>query len=103
MSFTDEKCDMYRKYQAQRGLYSIWSMYNVVDFENPSGITVDTLVYEDHWGPRAIEVQMPCGMKTWGDLYAAADKAIRQSGDDHHVFIEAFRIKDGRAYLTTGS
>jgi hypothetical protein len=103
MTFTDQKHDLYRKYQEQVGLYSVWSIYSVENFDAPSGITVDTLVYDEHWGPRAIEVQLRCGMKTWGDLYEAADKAIRQSGDEHHVFIEAFHVKDGRAYLTTGS
>lgn len=104
MSFTDEKFNLYNEYAERNALSTVWSMYEVTDFDTPSNITATTLVYADHWGTvRNIEVNMPCGNKTWGQLYTAADRAIRQSGDTHHVFIERFRVEGDVVYLTTGS
>ena len=101
--FTDEKYNLYNEYAAQHGFAAIWSVYRVSDFNDFSNITADKLVYRDHWGPSPVEVILPPGKKTWGELYAAADRAIRQSGDKHHVFIEMFYADNGVAYLVTGS
>ncbi len=103
MSFTDEKFNLYNEYAERCGHHAIWSIYEVTDFDAPSGITATTLVYADHWGARTVEVDMLPGNKTWGELYSNADRAIRQSGDTHHVFIERFRVEGDRVYLTTGS
>ena len=41
---------------------------------------------------------------TWGDIYRAADWAIRNSGDSHHIFIEGFELRNGNElHLVTGS
>ena len=88
MSFTDEKYNLYNEYAERCGHHAIWSIYEVTDFDAPSSITATTLVYADHWGERPVELKLPCGNKTWGDLYTAADWAIMKSGDTHHVFIE---------------
>ena len=103
MSFTDEKFNLYNEYAERNGLRTVWSMYNVTDFDTPSDITATTLVYADHWGPRAIVVTLPCGNKTWGELFRFADRAICQSDDDHHIYIEDFRVEGDVVYLTTGS
>jgi hypothetical protein len=43
---------------------------------------------------------------TWASLYIAADTLIRESGDNHHIFIEAFKqssISPEILFVTTGS
>lgn len=86
---------------------SRWSLYN------ESGTDADavgikgrglTLVYTGHWGPTSASIDLP-NDPTWRQLYVAADKLIRDSGDNHHTFIEAFqRCGDSTTYeLHTGS
>lgn len=50
---------------------------------------VHTIVYRDHWGDQ--EARESVDGNTWRDLYLAADRCIRDSGDHHHVFIEALK------------
>lgn len=103
----ESKHDYYREYQRGHNLRAIWSV-----FELPVGgfNQVDPfkdaiqLAYTDHWGDEPVfeEIKGP----TWGDLYRAADAAIRRSGDDHHCFIESFRInpkEPTQLILGTGS
>jgi hypothetical protein len=48
---------------------------------------------------------LPGGNLKWWDLWYAADKAIIESEDKHHVFIEDFqKSPDGKTlFLRTGS
>lgn len=105
--FTDEKYELYRNYQKQYKLRSVWSMYNVENLDAFSGIVADELVYRNHWGDKPVHIPLRKGDVTWGELYHAADKAIRQSGDDHHVFIERLTVHQGPngpyVELNTGS
>ena len=78
----DEFCD-------QHELKSFWSCYGLgirMDKPVPFPVEGKTIVYERHWGTSTIKVKIEGQM--WGDLYIAADRAIRLSGDDHHVYIE---------------
>lgn len=62
------------------------------------------MVYRNHWGAEPVSVSIQ-GL-TWAALWVAANAAIRDSGDDHHVYIEAFRLdaEDPRTLvLSTGS
>ena len=71
-----------------------------------SGFEAETLVYKDHWGhERAVSIPLPGGNLKWWDLWSAADKAIIESDDIHHVFIEDFqKSTDGKTlFLRTGS
>ena len=71
-----------------------------------SGFEAETLVYKDHWGhERAVSIPLPGGNLKWWDLWSAADKAIIESEDKHHVFIEDFqKSTDGKKlFLRTGS
>ena len=101
--FTDEKWQAYDDYQGQHKLLSVWSMYNVDNFDDVSGIAGKQLVYAEHWGDDEIRVDLPQGDLTWGQLWAAADRAIRLSGDHHHVFIEQLDVRGGNVVLRTGS
>jgi hypothetical protein len=101
----DRKHDHYRTVQQQLGLKTIWSLYEVPDLaaEHPYTAARE-ICYRDHWGKEAVYETIPGD--TWAALYTAADRCIRRSGDDHHVFIEAFEPVANQPHqlrLTTGS
>ena len=95
----ETKMDHYREFQRSRKLEAIWSMYelNVGGFQEPHPYPGDaTVVYQGE--------RVPVFGFTWGDIYQAADQAIQNSGDQHHIFIEAFELKSGNElHLVTGS
>lgn len=85
---------------------SVWSIYEVNNIFDYSDFEAENLVYKDHWGhERAVTIPLPVGKLTWWDLWFAADKAIIESDDKHHVFIEDFqKSSDGKTlFLRTGS
>ena len=107
-AYAQENDDFERKNQhfssvkQDLGLQTIWSMYEISDLneQHPfEGIT--TVTYKDHWGDKPIV--KPVNGLTYAALYVAADAAIRDSGDEHHVFIEQFKQVGSTLLLTTGS
>lgn len=83
--------------------YSTWSVTEAAGrMDDPIPGTFDRLVYNTHWGPKAVDGKLWAGM-TWGDLWKVADAVILQSGDSYHVFIEAFHIEGDQLVLQTGS
>lgn len=101
----DRKNDHYRSTQQQLGLGSIWSVYEVEDLSQPHPYTAAREVcYSDHWGEGPVYETIEGN--TWADLYRAADRCIRRSGDGHHIFIEHFEPVAKMPHqlrLTTGS
>lgn len=99
----DRKMQYFETVKKGAGLTSTWSIYEVTDMTEPHPYNcADTVVYTDHWGDGPVEE--PITGQTWADLYAAADRCIQQSGDGHHVFIEAFEfVTPTKLRLTTGS
>lgn len=95
----------YEDIQSELGLKSIWSVYEVANLSERHPFEgADRVVYKDHWGDKP--VQCSINGLTWAALYVAADACIRDSGDEHHVFIELFRpAKDDprTLILSTGS
>lgn len=95
----------YEEVSRSLGLRSIWSNYEVNNLTDRHPFEgVDRVVYKNHWGPKP--VQCSVNGLTWAALYVAADACIRDSGDDHHVFIEDFTLDkdDARTLiLSTGS
>ena len=107
-AYAQENDDFERKSQhfssvkQDLGLQTIWSIYEVSDLSERhpfEGIT--TVTYKDHWGD--ITVVKPVNGLTYAALYVAADAAIRDSRDEHHVFIEQFKQVGNTLLLTTGS
>ncbi len=107
-AYAQESNDFERKHQHfssvgdALGLRTIWSIYEVSDLSERhpfEGIT--TVTYKDHWGDKPI-VKSVNGL-TYAALYVAADACIRDSGDEHHVFIERFKQVGSTLLLTTGS
>ncbi len=101
----EEKNDHYHSVQQQLGLRSIWSIYEVKDLaaEHPYTAARE-ICYRDHWGEEPIYETIEGN--TWAALYVAADRCIQRSGDQHHVFIEAFEPVAKMPHqlrLTTGS
>lgn len=99
----DRKMNHFSEMAAEHGLTSTWSIYEIDDLnaKHPY-VGADMLIYTDHSGKvkyigRSIEGD------TWLDLYRAADLAIADSGDDHHIFIEAFTQEGSTLRLSTGS
>lgn len=98
----DRKFAHYRSVAEDLGLSTVWSMYEVENlsdrypYEGAKSVT-----YSDHWGGKTVVV--PINGLTWAALFVAADAAIRDSGDQHHVFIEQFVQKGDTLLLTTGS
>lgn len=101
----DRKHDHYSRIRDELGLRSSWSIFEVDNLADRHPFEgADRVVYRDHWGDKPVSVGIN-GL-TWAALYVAADACIRDSGDGHHCFIEAFRVgeEDPRTlYLTTGS
>lgn len=94
----DDKMDYYREYQNENEFGSIWSMFElpVGCFAEPHPYPADVFVV---YGRGHVPVLGP----TWGDVYRAADCAIRMSGDFHHCFIEGFEAKGNQLLMSTGS
>lgn len=95
----DHKMDYYDRFQAANKLAAVWSIYELEEHG----------FLKDHPYPKDVAVcyqgeTVPVFGSTWGDVYRAADWAIRNSGDQHHIFIEAFQLKNGNElHMTTGS
>lgn len=99
---TDRRYDHYRSVKRELGLSAIWSMTEVENLSERhpfEGVT--TVTYKDHWGDQPVVTQINGG--TWAALYVAANAAIRDSGDEHHVFIENFKQVGDTLVMSTGS
>lgn len=94
----DLKMDYYSGFQNENDLGSIWSMYElpVHGFLQAHPYPSDAFVV---YGGGHVPVLGP----TWGDVYRAADCAIRNSGDFHHCFIEGFEVRGNELHMYTGS
>ena len=95
----ESKHDYYSAFQRDNGLRSIWSIY-----ELPVHGFLEKHPYP---GSSFIMYQgQHCAVwgDTWADIYRAADQLIRGSGDDHHIFIEGFEVKNhNELHMYTGS
>ena len=100
----DSKHSHYGRVQEELGLRSVWSIFEVDNLSEPHPFEGAThVVYKNHWGK---PVSKAINGLTWAALYVAADACIRDSGDEHHVFIEQFEPVLGSDFelnLSTGS
>lgn len=98
----DRKSEHFSSVKNELGLRTIWSIYEVENLGEPHPFEgIATVTYKDHWGKNP--VVKPVNGLTYAALYVAADAAIRDSGDEHHVFIEQFKQVGDTLLLTTGS
>lgn len=100
----DRKHSHYSDVRKDLGLDAIWSMYEIDNLNERHPFPSDAfVVYKNHWGENK---QVHCAVYggTWAAVYVAANACIRNSGDEHHVFIENFELKNGNElHMTTGS
>ena len=100
----DSKFNHYDSVRSDLGLDTIWSVYEVDDLNDRHPyLSAVTLRYENHWGS---PVEKSIVGATWAALFVAANACIRDSGDNHHTFIEQFSPSKSDAsvlLLTTGS
>lgn len=101
----EAKMDYFSEFKSENSLASIWSIYELdlgcFDLPHPYP-SHSFVIYANHWGKRK-DTHYPVLGSTWGDVYRAADLAIRESGDSHHVFIEGFEVRGNQLHLVTGS
>lgn len=86
------------KIQEEHNLNSIWSIYENTNFDAKfSKNKVKSITYQ------GVETT-PDKVLTWLEMWKEADKLIKLSGDDHHIFIENFNeVTPGYYKLSTGS
>lgn len=98
-----EQMDYHTEYGKTFGADTVWSIYDegiMFDEEHPFG---DDVVIRHKCDVIPYDVKVPVRGKTWGDVWKAADEAIVESSDKHHIFIEGFEIKGKELGLVTGS
>ena len=100
----DSKFAHYDTIRKDLSLDTTWSVYEVNNLNDRHPyLGAVKLCYKDHWGT---PVEKAIVGTTWVSLYVAANACIRDSGDDHHTFIEQFTPSKEDAsilLLTTGS
>ena len=98
----DRRYDHYSQVKKDLGLDAIWSITEVDNLsDNHPYEGAKYVSYKGFWG-EGVVTQAIHG-NTWAALYVAANACIRDSGDEHHVFIEDFRKSGDTLLLTTGS
>lgn len=101
----EAKSEHYNAVAAEHRFDTIWSMDEVSDLNAKHPYAGATHVhYSQHWGQATVLV--PIEGDTWVDLWKAAEKAIQESSDNHHIFIENFKPFDNQPEflnLSTGS
>lgn len=101
----DTKHSHYESVRDDLGLNTVWSIFEVDNLNDRhpfDGAT--TVVYKDWNTSKDIVVEVN-GL-TWAALYVAANAAIRNSTDNHHIYIEGFEQSSIDAtvlFLSTGS
>lgn len=84
------------------GFLSIWSILEHDPSEPHPYQDATTVRYDLHWGGAGTCYATILG-PSYLDLWVAADKVIRESGDEHHVFVEAFTPDGDELILSVGS
>ena len=85
----DRQFNMARRIAKNNGFNnSIWSMYEVENFESTSPVPAGAKL-RSYYTKKSVTVEG----STWLDLWKATDKLIEMTSDEHgdHVFIEAYR------------
>ena len=98
----DKNLEEFTKIQQENNLFANWSYYEI----SPSDINkkhsfknIKSISYEGI----TIPFNKTNKPKTWLDLWKVSDQIMRQSGDTHHCFLEAWRFQDGNLDVITGS
>lgn len=95
--------DVFSEVQRENKFRSIWSLFEIEDFTKVPYPDAHRIQYIDHGGFYTVVKDIP-NNSTWLDLWKIADECIEESGDNHHIFIEAIcDVGNGILELRTGS
>lgn len=100
----DTKFGYFDQKRDELGLLAVWSIYEVDNLNEVHPFVGATKVIYKTYGSGDAEVAIEGN--TWESLYIAADTLIRESGDNHHIFIESFKqssISPEILFVSTGS
>ena len=98
----DRNMAHYESVRKELGLDARWSIFEIENLSVTHPFeTAKTVSYKSHVTNKTIVKPIIGG--TFAALYMAANACIRESLDEHHVFIEAFRQNGDTLELTTGS
>lgn len=101
----DRRSLHYTMIGSKNNFESIWSMDEVEDLNEKHPFTAAVYLTYKLYGNGNVNTVL-VGGDTWIDLWRAADKIIKMSGDNHHIFIENFvqnKQLGDRIILVTGS
>jgi len=70
------------------GFETVFSLYEVKDVNELSGITADYMTN----GLDDNQIQLENKELTWLELWAAADNLYKKIGDTEHLFVEEFEV-----------
>jgi hypothetical protein len=100
----DTKFNYFETTRNALGLSAVWSIFEVDNLnENHPFVGATKVIYKTYGSGDA---EVAINGTTWASLYIAADTLISESGDNHHIFIEAFKqssINPEILFVTTGS
>lgn len=101
-SFFEQCYDFFARIQHAKKFITIWSMYEIRDFTKIAYKGTFTLHRDtdEYWGK---STSCTLTNPTYLQLWAAADKLIRKSGDHHHVYIEGFKRRGDKLTICVGS
>ena len=86
----DRKTKHYTRVASELGVEALWAMYEVDDLSERHPFEGATKIVYKQLSGRTV-IKHVNGL-TWAALYVAANAAIRDSGDSHHIFIENFSL-----------
>lgn len=92
--------DYYSDMKELKGMKTVWSIFDVENLYESSGITATELKYNG-WGEATI--QMKPGSKTYMDMWQYAEQVLIEADDMEHCFIESFTQGGDICILGTGS
>lgn len=103
----DDNHNSLKALQKKHQLRSIWSVTKVAASDmNKKTPLLSKITYQS-WGPTQTHTFNEPTEITWLELWKIADKLIRDSGDEHHIFIESLYRStctgSTEYYLSTGS
>jgi hypothetical protein len=76
------------KLSQKNGFETEFTLYDVEDINELSGITADYMTN----GLDDIQIQLENKELTWLELWAAADNLYKKIGDTEHLFVESFDV-----------
>ena len=99
--FNNQLFKYYNDIANKWGFLTVWSIYEVKDMNDKHPYSrAKVLKYDENFGKPSLT---PIEGDTWLDLWFAADAVVKESGDEHHIFIEDFEDNGSYLELITGS